>query len=149
VTWKNYDAKNKMNDELYYIKDGVDSKEYNIHDIIYRASIVNCPKIYRYDAENKKLVMRHIPNYSVSDTYGENFEDVPANIIEKIRDTVADLYFYGIEYPDITGYNFIEYQNKIWIIDFEHASLNPNRETYDPFILKFIQGHNDWNPEYK
>jgi tRNA A-37 threonylcarbamoyl transferase component Bud32 len=95
--------------------------------------------------------MKRINALSVSDQYGENFEDVPSHIITKIRDTIATLYTNGIEYPDITGYNFIyeEDADKLWIIDFEHASYNSCHKGYDPFILDFINGRNDWNPEFK
>jgi tRNA A-37 threonylcarbamoyl transferase component Bud32 len=54
----------------------------------------------------------------------------------------------NIEYPDITGYNFIEHDNKIWIIDFEHSSFI-NKTMKDPFVNKFIGGSNKWNPEFK
>jgi hypothetical protein len=47
------------------------------------------------------------------------------------------------EYPDITGYNFIEHNNKLWIIDFEHAHIR------DTFVDKFIHGRNTWNPRFK
>lgn len=132
----------------YFIKENVDSHEFHIQDIIYRAGIVNVPKVYQYDEETKTLTMRRIPCLSVADMYGENFEDIPGEVIEKIRDAVTNLYHYGIEYPDITGYNFIEYQNKIWVVDFEHASLNTDRDLYDPFIRQFINGRNTWNPSY-
>lgn len=52
------------------------------------------------------------------------------------------LYNHGIVYPDITGYNFIESQGKIWIIDFEHAY------TVDPFVIQFIRERGEtWNPQ--
>ena len=48
---------------------------------------------------------------------------------------------------------FIEYENKLWIIDFEHAtfcdySRNKSIEC-GGFIEKFMNGHNGWNPEFR
>jgi len=50
-------------------------------------------------------------------------------------------------YIDITGYNFIENDNKLWIIDFGHATYNYPRKM-DEFVEKFLAGHNGWNPEF-
>ena len=82
-----------------------------------------------------------------SDFYGENKENVPELIFKKIRNTLTILYNVGIIYPDITGYNFIHSNNKIWIIDFEHAyfiNKEPNK-----FVEKFLEGCNEWNEEFK
>jgi len=138
-----------MSNNYHYAKHNVNPSEFHIQDIIYNMNIINIPKPYRYEVNSKILIMRKIPEMSISDMYGEKFSNIPDYIIEQIRNIISTLYYHGIEYPDITGYNFIEYQNKIWIIDFEHASYNSKRYTYDPFILKFINGENDWNPNYK
>ena len=130
-----------------FVKQNVTSSEYKTHSILYNSHILNVPKPYKFI--ESQLTMQMIPALSISDMYGENFSNVPVHIIDNIRDIIATLYINGIEYPDITGYNFIEYQDKIWIIDFGHASYNSNPQSYDPFIMKFINGHNDWNPNYK
>ena len=85
--------------------------------------IVNLPKIIGYDLHNKTLTMERIPSDCISNIYGENDEDVDGEIYNKIRKIIKRLYENDIEYPDITGYNFIEYQNKLWIIDFEHRKI--------------------------
>lgn len=132
----------------YFTKHNVKESEVFIHDSIYNLNILNIPKIYNYDKEKKLLIMRNIPALNIADMYGENFSDVPAYITDEIRNIITTLYYHGIEYPDITGYNFLEYQNKIWIIDFEHASYKSDIKKYDPFILEFIHGANAWNPLY-
>jgi tRNA A-37 threonylcarbamoyl transferase component Bud32 len=137
-----------MTDYYSYTKYNVNPSEFHIQDIIYNMNIVNIPKPYTYDPDLQTFTMRKIPEMSVSDMYGEKFSDVPDYITKQIRNIISTLYYHGIEYPDITGYNFIEYQNKIWIIDFEHASFNSKPDTYDPFILEFINGRNEWNPNY-
>ena len=136
-------------DNYYFYKNNVSPAEHFMQDMIYSANIVNVPKVYSYN--NNILCMKRINALSISDQYGENFENVPSHIINKIRDTIATLYLHGIEYPDITGYNFIYEENadKLWIIDFEHASYNSRHKEYDPFILDFINGRNKWNPLFK
>ena len=130
-----------------FTKHNVKASEYKMQLLLFNSHIVNVPRPYRFEESN--LTMQMIPALSISDMYGENFSDVPIHITDRIRDIISTLYMNGIEYPDITGYNFIEYQDKIWIIDFGHASYNSNPQSYDPFIMKFINGYNDWNPNYK
>ena len=67
---------------------------------------------------------------------------------DEIRTIIKALADNHIEYPDITGYNFIEYDKKIWIIDFEHSSIF-KKTMKDPFVNKFIFGSNKWNPDFK
>jgi tRNA A-37 threonylcarbamoyl transferase component Bud32 len=108
--------------------------------------IVNIPKIYSYDKKNKILKMQRIPNMNISDKYGEESSNISKELFNKIRKVVKKLYLNNIEYSDITGYNFIEYQGKIWVIDFGHAYFNLN--ITNPFIKKFLKGLNSWNDEY-
>lgn len=133
----------------YFYKQNVEANEYLTQDFVYNQHIVNIPRPIKYKPDRKILKMIEIPQMSVADFYGENFESIPFEIIEEIRDCIKILWENYIEYPDITPYNFIHYDNKIWIIDFEHAKYNTNRKTYDPFILKFINGFKGWNPEFR
>ena len=57
----------------------------------------------------------------------------------------------NIIYPDITGYNFIEHDNKIWIIDFEHSFFRTKdkENVNEKFVKKFIQNPLEWNPYFK
>jgi len=134
--------------EEYFYKQNVEAQEYLTQDFVYNQHIVNVPRPHKYRPMTKILKMVKIPNMSVADYWGENFNKIPTNIIEEIRTCIEILYNNYIEYPDITGYNFIYHDGKIWIIDFEHAKYNIHRKTYDPFILSFINGHNGWNPDY-
>ena len=129
---------------MYFVKRNVEECEYLIHK--HALNIVNTPKIVGY--ENKTLVMEKINNMNISDLYGSCESDVPEYIFDEIREIIIQLDLYGIVYPDITGYNFIEYENKIWILDFEHAYFKKNNKG-DDFVLKFINGLNMWNPEFK
>ena len=132
-----------------FIKKNVEFKEYIAHKIIYNLKLVNVPEIYYYDKINKIMYMQKINSLCVADKYGEDINTIPINIINKIRSIIEILYYNYMEYPDITGYNFIEDNNgKIWIIDFGHASSRDPDKLTDPFIIQFINGLNKWNPDF-
>lgn len=133
------------------IKSNVEFKEYAIHKIVYNLEIVNVPKIFNYDKKTKQLTMQKISNDCLSNIYGENVCDIPLKVFSQVREIIRKLYYNNIEYPDITGYNFMEdHSGKIWIIDFGHAKCKDIYDTKedDPFIIKFINGLNEWNPNY-
>ena len=97
--------------------------------------------------------MIKVNNMNVSDIYGEKLSDVDKEIFDKIRNIIITLVDNNIEYPDITVYNFIEdnknnnlYNDKIWIIDFEHSKIVKKIE--NKFVNKFINGLNKWNPDF-
>ena len=140
-----------MSNNTEFVKKGVYLHEYTMHKYIQSLEIVNIPKIVSYDLHSKTLTMEKIPNDCVSNKYGEDDKDVDVEIYNEIRKIVKRLYDNEIEYPDITGYNFIEYKNKIWIIDFEHAKFcdTTKDNIHLKFIKKFIDGHNGWNPNFR
>jgi len=127
-----------------YTKYGVKQHEYDVHKYVYNLKLekVNIPKIISYDKEKEIMVMHKIDAMNLSDMFGEKSSDIDEYYFDEIRTIIKTLSDNGIEYPDITGYNFIEHDNKIWIIDFEHAHIR------DTFVDKFIQGRNKWNPRF-
>ena len=131
-----------------YTKINVKEHEYNMHKHIYDLHIVNTPKIISYDKETETMVMEKVDNMNLSDMYGEEDTDIDEYYFDEIRTIIKTLADNNIEYPDITGYNFIEFDNKIWIIDFEHSKFFTT-VMKDPFVSKFIRGVNKWNPEFK
>jgi tRNA A-37 threonylcarbamoyl transferase component Bud32 len=54
-------------------------------------------------------------------------------IVKEVRQIIGKLQANNIIYPDITGYNFINFNDKIWIID----------------VNEFVKGLNSWNPYFK
>lgn len=133
----------------YYIKQKVEENEFNMHKYVYNLNLFNVPKIISYDKENKVMTMEKINGMNVSDMYGENAEDVPDEIFEIIVNIIKTLKTHGVEYPDITGYNFIEDKNsygKIWIIDFEHSKININ--ITNPNIISICNYVKKWNPDF-
>jgi len=127
-----------------YTKYGVKQHEYDVHKYVYNLKLekVNVPKIISYDKQKEIMVMHKINALNLSDMFGEKSSDIDEYYFDEIRTIIKTLSDNGIEYPDITGYNFIEHDNKIWIIDFEHAHIR------DTFVDKFIQGRNKWNPRF-
>ena len=127
-----------------YTKYGVKQHEYDVHKYVYDLKLdkINVPKIISYDKEKEIMVMYKINAMNLSDMFGEKSSDIDEYYFDEIRTIIKTLSDNGIEYPDITGYNFIEHDNKIWIIDFEHAHIR------DTFVDKFIQGRNKWNPRF-
>lgn len=134
-------------DELYYIKKDVSLKEYEMHKHVLSLGIVNAPQILAYDRDTKVMLMERVDNMNISDFYGENESDITPELFKKIRKIIKKLYDNNIVYPDITGYNFIEYEDSVWIIDFEHSNFKPLLT--DDFVVKFIKGLDNWNPEFK
>ena len=80
--------------------------------------------------------------------YGDSPKRIPKYIFDEIRIIIKSLYDHGIIYPDITGYNFIECDGKIWIVDFGHAYFKKENAN-DLFVTKFIKGHDRWNPHFE
>jgi len=144
-------SKEEFEKDYCFTKHNVEEHEYKMHKIIYNLNIIPVPKIYRYDKENKIMVMEKIFNMNIADEYGEDACNIPEHIFEMMQETIRKLYYSGIEYPDITGYNFIKHKNKMYLIDFEHSKFFSNKTMHeiDPFIIQFINGSCDWNPNYK
>jgi RIO-like serine/threonine protein kinase len=132
---------------LYFIKENVTESEYLLHKYVYKLEIVNVPKIYHYDRETQRMVMQRLGGMTLSDMYGAEESCIDAEKFEKVRNIVQLLFNNNIEYPDITGYNFIEYNGKMWVIDFGDARYIARR-IKNPFILQFLGGRNRWNPQF-
>ena len=131
---------------VYYTKENVSLKEYKIHTYVYDLGIVQIPKVVHYNKKTKQMIMVRVGEMSVADFYGSLAKDISAELFVRIRSIIQTLYEHNILYVDITGYNFIENGNKIWIIDFEHATYNPRRK--NEFVERFLGGSDEWNPEF-
>jgi tRNA A-37 threonylcarbamoyl transferase component Bud32 len=135
-----------VDQDIYYTKENVSLKEYKIHAYVYDLNIVNIPKIIYYNKKTKQMKMVRVGVMSVSDFYGEKAADISVELFARIRAIIQTLYNHNILYIDITGYNFIENDKKLWIIDFEHARYNPKR--INKFVERFLGGDDEWNPEF-
>ena len=132
---------------MSFVKENVEWNEYYIHRIVYDQDVVNTPKIYEYNRELKRMIMQKIPQMCIADMYGDDKEDLPSSLWDRIREILIKLREIGVNYPDITPYNFIECGNLVWVIDYGHATIR-NGET-DKFMMKFINGYNGWNDDFR
>ncbi len=111
------------------------------------------PKIFRTErmenkGDNNRVCMERIDAECLANVYGDDPSNIPKWIWNDIRNIVETLYTEeGIEYIDITGYNFIEKNGRICIIDFGDAKYTDGNINW--FLKEFLDGENSWNPDYK
>lgn len=135
--------------DKYFVKDCVSHDEYIMQSYVYAMKIVNVPKVEFYSRREKKMVMQKIEGDNISNIYGEEAEQVPKKIFNRVVRIVKKLYDNNICYPDFTGYNFIiDKNNKIWIIDFEHAYGETSSEINEPNIQEILAGKKSWNRDF-
>ena len=105
------------------------------------------PKVLKTDKKTF-IEMEKIDDMALAYRYGYDVEELPDDIRKQVYDLVETLYDHGIQYIDITPYNFIEKDGKVWIIDFGHAS---NRKRLCPYLKKmFNEGYlHEWNADFK
>jgi RIO-like serine/threonine protein kinase len=136
----------EYNDE--FIEDDAEN-EIELQQIASKYNFV--PKIINTTFENDRCIieMEDLQALNIADIYGENIEDIPEHVWNSIRIILRILLEEeGIEYVDITPYNFIEKDNKIYIIDFGHAYYT-DLVDINPFLFDVI--YNDlksWNPDF-
>ena len=106
------------------------------------------PKIFNFDED--KIYMEDLEAPCLADVYGDEPKNIPDWIWDSIRVKVESLYEYeGIEYIDITPYNFIEKNGKVYMIDFGHARYKSEKRPVNWFLTEFLDGENSWNPDFK
>jgi tRNA A-37 threonylcarbamoyl transferase component Bud32 len=110
------------------------------------------PQVIRWNFDEDRgtcfIQMEDLQEECLANTYGENPQDIPEWIWNEIRRMLTVLLQEeGIEYVDITPYNFIQKDDKIYVIDFGDARYTSGE--VDWFLQEFIDGENSWNPDYK
>lgn len=106
------------------------------------------PKIYK--TTDDEIHMEDLQEMCLADMYGDDPDAIPTHIWESIRTILQTLYYEEcIEYVDITPYNFIEKNGKVYIIDFGHAEFTMRRPKMNWFVKEFLDGKNGWNPDFK
>jgi serine/threonine protein kinase len=110
------------------------------------AKLKLAPKIidYFWDESTAYILMDRIFGKSIYDLYGDNSKDVPTKVFNQIRDILEKLYSAGIEYSDISSYNFIIDNEKMYVIDFGHAK----EIKINWFLRDFLDGCNEWNEDF-
>lgn len=110
------------------------------------------PKVYdiNYYDGHAIFSMENLNEMCLADKYGENPEDIPKKYWDQIRNILSTLLDEeGIVYIDITPYNFIEKNDKVYIIDFGHAYYHHSSKKLNWFLQDVLDGHNGWNPDFK
>jgi tRNA A-37 threonylcarbamoyl transferase component Bud32 len=105
------------------------------------------PPIIETDDETY-MIMEKIPFMNVADTYGTTIRVLPHFVRQRIIDILRKLYDAGIQYVDITPYNFIETNDRMWVIDFGDAFDDP-RPIHHHLKQIFETGRLRWNPDFK
>jgi tRNA A-37 threonylcarbamoyl transferase component Bud32 len=99
------------------------------------------------------LCMDRLGSGCLADKYGDDEKEIPKWMWKEITRILVTLFEReGIEYIDITPYNFIETNGKIHIIDFGHAYYTPKDGGGKPknwFLRKFLEGEVGWNPDFR
>jgi tRNA A-37 threonylcarbamoyl transferase component Bud32 len=84
--------------------------------------------------------------------YSDDSKKIPKAFWQQIRHILEVLYeVEGIEYIDITSYNFTEKNGKIYIIDFGDAYYTKKSRGEKPanwFLRDFLEGAYEWNPDF-
>ena len=138
------------NPNTYYVKQHVNHREWFMQKYVHKLNIVNVPEIIEYNDESKVMVMYKMGNHNLSDHYGDKATDVPKELFDQVIKIVRNLILHGIEYPDLTGYNFIEdCDGKVGIIDFEHSSMMTSSKVNNIHIQNICNGYKVWNPEFR
>lgn len=104
------------------------------------------------------IEMEKIDALCLADKYGDKPEHIPKHYWYQIK-SILNFLFYreNIEYVDITPYNFIEKNNKLYLIDFGHAFYTSglNIKNYIPsnwFLRDFLDQSKQifgYNPDFE
>jgi len=110
------------------------------------------PDITRWNFDEERgtcfIEMEDLEEMCLADRYGDDPANIPEWIWGEIRRMLLILLnAEGIEYIDITPYNFIQKDDKIYVIDFGDAKYTDGE--VDWFLQEFLDGENSWNPDYK
>jgi predicted Ser/Thr protein kinase len=135
-----------------FTKVAKDSLEIELQDIASKHGFA--PRIDRVDG--LLMQMEEIKGSCLADIYTDDPKKVPEWIWAEIHRILSVLFECdGIEYIDITAYNFIleEGSDTIWIIDFGDAYYSKVGQTDDKkpvnwFLREVLDGEKSWNPDF-
>ncbi len=103
-----------------------------------------------YNDREGIIVMEKVNGKCLADIYGDDPNDIPDELWKKIHNIIETLYYEAsIEYIDITPYNFMIDDEGLLIIDFGHAYYKNDHTPTNWFLKDFLDGINEWNPDFK
>lgn len=94
--------------------------------------------------------MDTVSGLCLADQYSDDPAKIPKRVWQEIHRILSILFeCEGIEYIDITSYNFMEdTEGKIWIIDFGHAYYTGQEKKMNWFLKEFLDREYGWNPDF-
>jgi tRNA A-37 threonylcarbamoyl transferase component Bud32 len=112
------------------------------------------PRIYEVIKEPKywTVLMEDLgEENTLEQIYGDDARNIPDYIWEQIVHILRTLLEEeGIEYVDITPYNFIEKFGKVYVIDFGDAKYTDENIPVNEFLQEFLDSEGyTWNPDFK
>lgn len=115
------------------------------------------PKIISVQKANGYYLieMENINEKCIGDKYGEEPDDIPKKYLIQMKNIIKKIFNEDkIEYIDITPYNFIESNGKIYLIDFEHAYITTsnNEKPNNWFLREILEDPSEtikFNPDFK
>lgn len=133
------------------IKDDKASKEIGLQQIA--ANYGFSPKVQSFteiDDDHIMLHMDKIDGSTLYELYGDDPEYIPEEVWDEIRVMVETLYHdEGIQYIDITPYNFMKSADRLYMIDFGDAEYTNDDGDVNWFLQEFLDGENMWNPDFE
>ena len=98
------------------------------------------------------ITMEDMGSMNLAEKYGDTMEDIPETIKRDIWNILWALYSCcDIEYTDVTPYNFVEKDGRVWILDFGHAR-KINGGEIDEWLLSVLNDEStmlsEWNADF-
>jgi tRNA A-37 threonylcarbamoyl transferase component Bud32 len=112
-----------------------------------------CPKIIEVIHHNNRtdITMEAVNGLCLAKIYSDNPIDIPSFVWKQIHKIISSLFYNdGIEYIDISSYNFMMVKDKVYIIDFGHAYwCDESKIIKNWFLHDFIEDElNEFNPDF-
>lgn len=105
------------------------------------------------DTDNATFItMENMGEMNLAEKYGDTMEDIPETIKRDIWNILWALYSCcNMEYTDVTPYNFMEKDGRVWVVDFGHAR-KINGGEIDEWLLSVLNDEtqmlSEWNADF-
>ncbi len=123
----------------------IQRQAYNIgHE--YRIPIF-VPEIYEFFVYDEVyyILMERLEGVPLANVYGEDYDDLPEDIKKEVHHILKMLFLNDIHYVDVTPYNFLLCDERIYLVDFGHASIVPVNYYLKEFLVNRM---NSWNTDF-
>ncbi len=105
------------------------------------------------DTDNVTFItMENMGEMNLAEKYGDTMEDIPETIKRDVWNILWALYSScNMEYTDVTPYNFMEKDGRVWVVDFGHAR-KINGGEIDEWLLSVLNDESqmlsEWNADF-